>query len=111
MISRVTYPTEQSDADMELLVAYDISTTSERGRRRLREVAKVCEGFGQRVQKSVFECALDKKDLRLLIDAITAVIDPKSDRVAIYRLREPQSNHVVTLGRCLEPDWTAPLIL
>jgi CRISPR-associated protein Cas2 len=96
---------------MEILVTYDISTASEQGRRRLRELAKVCEGYGQRVQKSVFECCLDKKDLRLLIHAITYVIDPHTDRVAIYRLREPYRSYVHTLGRGPDLDWREPIIL
>ena len=44
---------------MLVIVAYDVSTESEEGRRRLRHVAKVCEDFGQRVQNSVFECLVD----------------------------------------------------
>ena len=41
---------------MLVIVCYDVSTETREGRRRLRRVAKVCEGTGQRVQKSVFEC-------------------------------------------------------
>jgi len=41
---------------IEVLVAYDVSTDTSDGRTRLRRVAKICEGYGQRVQKSVFEC-------------------------------------------------------
>ena len=44
---------------MLVVVAYDVSTESEDGRRRLRRVAKLCEDCGQRVQKSVFECLVD----------------------------------------------------
>jgi len=44
---------------MLVLVCYDVSTESKEGRRRLHRVARVCEGIGQRVQKSVFECQLE----------------------------------------------------
>jgi len=44
---------------MLVVVAYDVSTESEQGVRRLRHVAKLCEDFGQRVQNSVFECLVD----------------------------------------------------
>ena len=44
---------------MLVVVAYDVNTESEEGRRRLRRVARVCENWGQRVQKSVFECLVD----------------------------------------------------
>ncbi|MBX9636428.1 MAG: CRISPR-associated endonuclease Cas2, partial [Nitrosomonas sp.] len=38
---------------MLIIVTYDVSTETKEGRRRLRRVAKICEGIGQRVQKSV----------------------------------------------------------
>ena len=44
---------------MLVVVAYDVSTESNAGRKRLRRVAKVCEDVGQRVQNSVFECLVD----------------------------------------------------
>lgn len=96
---------------MEILVAYDISTVSPAGERRLRAVAKVCEGYGQRVQKSVFECRLEQREIRLLIDDIKKVIDPSTDRVAVYRLREPYQRYVVALGRGPEVDWRRAVVL
>jgi len=47
---------------MEVLVAYDVATEDSAGRRRLRRVAQACEAYGQRVQKSVFECVLSDAD-------------------------------------------------
>ena len=44
---------------MMVIVAYDVNTESEKGRKRLRRVARVCENHGQRVQNSVFECLVD----------------------------------------------------
>ncbi|TYP91904.1 CRISPR-associated protein Cas2 [Nitrosomonas communis] len=44
---------------MLIIITYDVSTETREGRRRLRRVAKVCEGHGQRVQKSVFECRVN----------------------------------------------------
>jgi CRISPR-associated protein Cas2 len=96
---------------MELLVVYDISTVSPDGERRLREVAKVCEGYGQRVQKSVFECRLEKREIRLLIHDVGKIINPQTDRVAVYRLREPYQRYVKALGRGPEVDWRRPVIL
>ena len=57
---------------MELLVTYDVNTTTPEGRRRLRKVAKLCEGYGLRVQKSVFEVVCNDTDLLQLTDSITA---------------------------------------
>ena len=44
---------------MMVLIAYDVETQSEDGKRRLRQVAKLCQNHGQRVQYSVFECLLE----------------------------------------------------
>ena len=45
---------------MHILVAYDVSTETAAGRKRLRKIAEACQDFGQRVQKSVFECAVNE---------------------------------------------------
>ena len=44
---------------MLYLITYDVSTTTPEGRRRLRKVAQACKDYGQRVQKSVFECLVE----------------------------------------------------
>lgn len=94
-----------------MLVVYDVSTEDAKGRRRLRQVAKVCEGYGQRVQKSVFECTIDAPTLRRLIAELRDTIDPTLDRVGIYRLREPYVRYVVSLGKPPLVDWRKPLVL
>ena len=38
---------------MLVLVAYDVSTVTPAGRRRLNKVAKACKDYGMRVQNSV----------------------------------------------------------
>jgi CRISPR-associated protein Cas2 len=95
---------------MEILVTYDVATETDAGRRRLRRVAKVCEGFGQRVQKSVFECVLDAAQLELLIARLQGEIDPQSDSLRIYRLREPREQHLRALGRTHRFDIHDPLL-
>ncbi|MFT8710175.1 MAG: CRISPR-associated endonuclease Cas2, partial [Sporolactobacillus sp.] len=44
---------------MMVVVAYDVSTETPSGRKRLRRVAKISQDYGQRVQNSVFECIVD----------------------------------------------------
>jgi CRISPR-associated protein Cas2 len=83
---------------MEVLVAYDVSTESRAGRRRLRRVAKACEGYGQRVQQSVFECALTEVQLERLLRRLLAEIEPAEDSLRVYRLVEPRERHVWTYG-------------
>jgi len=95
---------------MEILVTYDVNTETVGGRRRLRRVAKVCEGFGQRVQLSVFECVVDSGNLARLIHAIEQEIDPSVDSLRIYRLKEPRAKYVTVLGRPLEFDQREPLV-
>lgn len=96
---------------MEILVAYDVSTESAAGRRRLRKVAKVCEGFGQRVQRSVFECILSEGEYRLILARLNRIIDPRADSLRIYRLREPRTEFVEVIGRPLVHDIHDPLVL
>lgn len=71
---------------MDLLLAYDVATTTVEGRRRLRRVAKVCEGFGTRVQNSVFELVLDSHEFPLLLSRLKEEIAVDEDNVRIYRL-------------------------
>jgi len=71
---------------MDLLLAYDVATATQQGQRRLRRVAKVCEGFGVRVQQSVFELVLDSHELPVLLDRLQREMDVDEDNVRIYRL-------------------------
>lgn len=96
---------------MELLVAYDVATDTAAGRRRLRQVAKICEGFGQRVQKSVFECIVSAADLELLEHKMLNVIEPSEDSLRIYRLREPHERFTHVIGQQTVLDVRKPLIL
>jgi len=96
---------------VEVLVAYDVATDSLAGRRRLRQVAKACEGFGQRVQKSVFECIVTDGELAMLQARLARVIDPSSDSLRIYRLREPRDRFLIVHGRTIDHDIHDPLIL
>ena len=43
---------------MMVLITYDVNTEDAGGRKRLRQIAKQCVNYGQRVQNSVFECLL-----------------------------------------------------
>lgn len=96
---------------MDFLVSYDVNTETSDGERRLRKVAKTCEAFGQRVQKSVFECILDESDFERLEVALLKVIDTQTDSVRIYRLPHSRHRFLRVLGRDLEHDLHGPLIL
>ena len=44
---------------MMVLITYDVNTEDSGSRKRLRQIAKHCVNYGQRVQNSVFECLVD----------------------------------------------------
>lgn len=96
---------------MEVLVAYDVATDDAAGRRRLHRVAKACEGSGQRVQQSVFECVLSEPELARLEGRLSRLIDPSRDSLRIYRLREPRSSFTLVLGLDVAHDIRDPLVL
>ncbi len=96
---------------MEVLVAYDVATDDAAGRRRLHRVAKVCEAFGQRVQKSVFECVISETELARLEARLGRLIDPSRDSLRVYRLREPRSSFTRILGVDVAHDIRDPLVL
>lgn len=96
---------------MEVLVTYDVSTDTTAGRRRLRRVAKVCEAYGQRVQKSVFECIVNSMELEQLMHRLLHEIDTGEDSLRVYRLREPRDQYLQVIGRKPEFDLRDPLVV
>ena len=96
---------------MLVIVCYDVSTETKEGVRRLRRVAKVCEGVGQRVQKSVFECRVDLMQFEGLERRLLDIIDPDSDCLRFYRLTEPVKLHVKEHGNFKALDFDAPLVV
>ena len=92
------------------LVAYDVETTTPEGERRLRRVAKICEGFGQRVQKSVFEVVCDRGTYLKLRASLLSVIDPQRDSLRIYNLPEDAIRRIERHGRSASFDASEPWI-
>lgn len=95
---------------MLIIITYDVSTETREGRRRLRRVAKVCEGHGQRVQKSVFECKVNLMQLEELERRLLAEIDEKEDSLRLYRLTEPFELYVKEYGNFKSVDFEGPLV-
>jgi len=79
---------------MQILVTYDVSTVSDGGKRRLRQAAKVCLDYGQRVQNSVFECQLDPAQLVEMRSRLLAIIDTDKDSLRIYMLGKEWNRRV-----------------
>lgn len=95
---------------MLIIIAYDVSTENPAGRRRLRRVARICEGMGQRVQKSVFECQVNEMQFEQLERALLAEIDEEEDSLRFYRITEPAQLRIRQYGTFRPVDYEAPLI-
>lgn len=96
---------------MLILVSYDVSTETREGRKRLRRVAKVCLDYGQRVQKSVFECKVDLAQLELLKNELLEIINEAEDSLRIYRIIEPLEKNVMEFGKFKAVDFEQTLIV
>lgn len=96
---------------MLVIVCYDVNTETREGRRRLRRVARVCEGIGQRVQKSVFECQIDLLKMEELERRLLAEIKPEEDNLRLYRLAESRGCEVREHGVFRATDFDGPLVV
>ncbi|MGH8581872.1 MAG: CRISPR-associated endonuclease Cas2 [Gammaproteobacteria bacterium] len=96
---------------MLVLVCYDVNTETKAGTRRLRRVARVCEGVGQRVQKSVFECQVDLMQMEELERRLVAEIDPTQDNLRLYRMPDSRGCEVREHGTFRATDFKAPLVI
>ena len=56
------------------------------GRRRLRQIAKQCVNYGQRVQNSVFECLLNAAQCKQLQHKLCSIMDESVDSLRFYYL-------------------------
>lgn len=96
---------------MLIIVTYDVSTDTAKGRRRLRRVAKACESVGQRVQKSVFECEVTEMQFEQLERTLVAEIDEAEDNLRFYRITEPAELRVKQYGKFRSVDFDGPLMV
>lgn len=95
---------------MLVLVTYDVSTESVVGRKRLRQVAKVCKNHGQRVQNSVFECLVEPAQWTALREQLLGIIDENRDSVRAYFLGANWKRRVEHIGAKPSYDPEGPLI-
>ena len=73
---------------MHVLIAYDVSTSTPAGIRRLRRVAQACQDYGLRVQKSIFECRIGPTQWVALRARLLGEVDEKQDSLRFYFLDE-----------------------
>jgi len=76
------------------VISYDISDTKVRNK-----VSKILEGFGRRIQYSVFECNLEEKVFNRLYERLLGqMLDSESDSIRIYRLCKRCVEETMTIG-------------
>lgn len=96
---------------MLVLVCYDVNTETREGRRRLRRIAKACEGVGQRVQKSVFECQVDLAQMEALERRLVDLMDVEHDCLRLYRMADARGCEVREHGKFKATDFDAPIVV
>jgi CRISPR-associated protein Cas2 len=83
---------------MMVLVTYDVNTESLAGKRRLRNAAKICKNYGQRVQNSVFECLVDPAQWANLRQELIDLIDTSTDSLRFYSMGANWKHKVEHVG-------------
>jgi len=96
---------------MFVLVSYDVSTMDSGGPKRLHKVAKACQDYGQRVQKSVFECIVDPAQWTVLKQRLIDEIDQDKDSLRFYYLGSNWRRRVEHIGAKETIDQEGPLIV
>jgi CRISPR-associated protein Cas2 len=76
------------------LISYDIPND----KRRLK-IARTLEAHGERVQYSVFECLLKKRDFEALRERLEKLVDVGEDSLRIYRLCAACTERVEAWGK------------
>lgn len=75
------------------LIAYDIADP-----RRLRRVCAIMEGYGERLQYSVFLCDLTNGELAAWEMDIVPEMKLAEDSIVVIDLGDPGKKHIRTLG-------------
>ncbi len=96
---------------MLVLITYDVSTETVAGKRRLRQVAKQCVNYGQRVQNSVFECVLEPAKFREVQHKLEQIIDTDTDSLRFYHLGNNYKSKVEHIGTKESFDVEGTLIV
>jgi CRISPR-associated protein Cas2 len=94
---------------MKVLIVYDVATADSGGAKRLRGVAQCCEDFGQRVQKSVFECDVGSAEWVQLRERLLSTIELRTDSLRFYFLNS--DIRVEHHGANQPTDLSAPLVI
>ena len=83
---------------MMVLITYDVNTEDAPGKKRLRQIAKQCVNYGQRVQNSVFECVMDPAQCKKLQNLLLRIMDPEKDSLRFYYLGNKYDTKIEHFG-------------
>lgn len=89
-------PADWEYKNMLYIVAYDICCD-----KRLRKIAKTCELYGTRIEKSVFECDLTEGLFQKFWLEIMDFIDESEDSVIAFKICKTCLKNTLSLG-CLQ---------
>ncbi len=82
-----------------IVVVYDMTNNKNR-----RLVSDILEGYGTRVNKSVFECELkNEKQKHLLMEELRSTFNPKTDSIRIYTICQKCLTNSKELGKHPDP--------
>lgn len=96
---------------MLVLVSYDVAITTPGGKKRLRQVAKTCVNYGQRVQFSVFECVVDPAQWVAMKAQLERIIEKETDSLRYYYLGSNWKHKVEHIGAKAATDLDDALIV
>ena len=88
---------------MLVIVVYDIPDN-----KRRTKLANFLEGYGRRVQYSVFECFLTLLQMQELYRKVEKRVKPEEDNVRFYWISEASAAKTLTIGSSLPqppPDY------
>ncbi|KAF3887643.1 MULTISPECIES: CRISPR-associated endonuclease Cas2 [Nostocales] len=78
---------------MLVVVVYDIPND-----KRRTKLSNFLEGYGRRVQFSVFECFLSLDEMRQLYEKVKKLVKPVEDNVRFYWISQEAVERVLTIG-------------
>ena len=96
---------------MMVIISYDVATSSDDGKKRLRKVAKACQNHAQRVQNSVFEADLVYSTFLILKAELLKLIDEDEDSLRFYYLGNNWKRKVEHVGAKKSYDLEGVIIL
>ena len=95
----------------DLLVCYDVDTTTKAGEKRLRAVCRACKDYGQRVQYSVYAVTVTQAQREALEARLLDILDLAQDSLHLYTLPGGRDACLRAHGVDRFTDFDEPLIL